>query len=301
VSPFEVATTGGTLVSFSGTGFELGMTPRLGGFVLTGGEVIDGEHLRGYSPELPEGPHAATLGEGTTPLARLDDAVTALPIDSGVPIVASRPASSRFLGGVDTLSISVAGAVSGAVLRVGGVEALSTIPTDPCRFGAGGGGGGGGVGVETVGGTEGKCPSSRWGRRCRHPPARKGILKVPDDAVEVAGSDAPPLVSHVVSTEVARDGSTRLYIFGSGFTLDTEIRIAGKPLLDPRRISSHLIIGNAPPLDETDEGGIKSLDLLDPRGDSSISAAVSYAGSISGRSDSCGDSNDSGKVDTSTP
>src|SRR6185295_9304820 len=60
VTPFEVATAGGTPVTFVGGGFEAGLVPRLGGLPLTQVEVLSQGLLRGLSPPLEEGKHAAS-------------------------------------------------------------------------------------------------------------------------------------------------------------------------------------------------------------------------------------------------
>lgn len=309
VAPLEVATGGGTQVTFMGTGFELGMTPRLGGFQLTRVEVLDGEHLRGWSPALPEGLHAATLDDGLTPLARLENAVTALPLSSS-PVTTGRLQANRFRSGVDTISLAVESLPRDAVLRVGGVEVLQSPPTSTCSLGVGGGGSrgenagerGAGGGIALVSGIlEGLVPELPPGL---HPVdlfvPGKGVVQTLETAVTVAPDDAPPLLGRVISAAAARDGSTRLLVFGSAFGPETEVLVGGRPLVDLHLVSSRLLTGLAPALAEGEQGGLRDVELLDPRGASTTRDAAYYVEESPGDVPFVrGDSNASGRIDLS--
>jgi len=280
VAPVEVATSGGTPVTFTGTGFEPGLEPRLGGLPLTQVEIVDlegGQQLRGLSPALEEGIHAATITEGGAERARLDDAVEALPIDLPMPPVLGRPAARRYAAGVDRIAIAAAGVPEAAVLRVGGVAVAEVAPSSPCAvFGGKGGGAGiaGGGGHATF---EGIVPDLAPGHHVvDFDLPGQGVVAMLEEAVEVVGAAAPPAASHVVSAEVLSDGGTRLHIFGSCFGTQTTVRIGGRPLVDATVISPTLIVGYAPALAAGEGPGPRTLDLIDPRGQSSLESAVVY-------------------------
>jgi hypothetical protein len=305
VAPFEVATGGGTPVTFTGTGFELGFVPRLGGLPLTAVEIeeqVDGQLLRGLSPALPEGPHAASITEGAAELARLDDAVEALPIELPMPPVLGRPAARRFAAGVDRIAIAAAGVPEAAVLRVGGTEVVEVAPSSPCGVV---GGQGGGAGIAGDGGHavfEGMVPNLPPGRYVVdfYLPGQ-GVVAMLEEAIEVVSADAPPAASHVVSAGVVRDGGTRLHIFGSGFGPQTTVRIGGRPLAGATVVSPRLIVGSAPALAAGEPLGPRTLELSDPRGGSSLAAAVVYVESPPPPEPRFvrGDANASGEVDLS--
>jgi hypothetical protein len=300
VSPFEVAAGGGTPMTFTGTGFEPGLVPRLGGLPLTQVEVVDGTVLRGLSPPLEEGLHAAILTEGEAERARLSDAVHALPLLSADPVVGRAPAA-RVSAGSDRIEIAAAGIPAGAVLRVGGVPVTPVPPLGPCGVTGGEGGGGiaGGGGHAVFEGMVPDLPAGRYAVDFYLP--GQGVVATLEDAVEVVASTAPPRASHVVSADVLRDGSTRLHIFGSGFATSTQFRLGGKPIAGVAVISPRLAVGHAPALGPGEPTGPRALELLDPRGQTSLESAVVYVDpdEPGGVAFVRGDANQSGRVDIS--
>ncbi len=300
VAPFEVAVGGGTPVAFTGKGFEPGIEPRLGGLPLSQVEVVDGEHLRGLSPPLPEGPHAASLTEGAVERARLPDAVLALPLAPDAAPVIGRPAAARFAAVNDRIDIAATGIPTGAVLRVGGVP-VTPAPLGPCGVTGGGGGGGiaGGGDHAVFEGLVPDLPPGRYAVDFYLPD--QGVVATLEEAVEVVASSAPPRASHVVSADVLADGSTRLHIFGNCFSAATRFALGGKPIADAQVVSSRLAIGHAPALGAGEGLGPRALEVLDPRGDSSLPSAVVYVEPRSPPRTTFirGDPNQSGVVDLS--
>jgi hypothetical protein len=101
-----------------------------------------------------------------------------------------------------------------------------------------------------------------------------------------------------VSADVLADGSTRLHIFGSGFAPATQFVLGGKPIADITVVSPRLAVGHAPALGSGEPLGPRTLDLLDPRGQSALESAVVYVGP-DGPVFVRGDANQSGTVDIS--
>ena len=81
VTPGLVSTAGGTTVTFGGSGFRNGVhVPRLGGKALRSVTFLSASQLRGVSPILPAGFHAAdVIGPAGTPVATRAGAVEAAP------------------------------------------------------------------------------------------------------------------------------------------------------------------------------------------------------------------------------
>jgi hypothetical protein len=104
VAPAQVASGGGTEVTFTGTGFTPDLKPRLGGQEMTSVVFIDGrveQQLVGLSPALAVGFHAADVVSVRTGSveARLPDAVEVVgaPVDPAISSVEPREVST--LGG----------------------------------------------------------------------------------------------------------------------------------------------------------------------------------------------------------
>jgi hypothetical protein len=277
VAPFDVAPGGGTPVTFTGSGFEPGLQPRLGGLALTDVVIVDGNLLRGLSPPLAEGLHAASVTEDGVERARLSSAVRVMPIALPAPPALGRPAAARFAAGVDRIAIAAAGIPAGAVLRVGGLPVAAVQPSGPCGIA---GGDGGGAGIAGGGGHavfEGMVPDLPAGRYAVdfYLPGQ-GVLAMLEEAIEVVAASDPPRASHVVSADVLPDGSTRLHIFGSGFAAATRFVLGGKPIADAVVVSPRLAVGHAPALGPAEPLGPRTLEVLDPRGRSALLSAVDY-------------------------
>ena len=101
VAPALVSTEGGTPVEITGQGFTPDLVARLGGRPLIAPTLLDSTRIRGESPPLPAGLHAAEVADSSNAagavLARLEGAVQAAPPSTiaGVdPSQASRDGST---------------------------------------------------------------------------------------------------------------------------------------------------------------------------------------------------------------
>jgi hypothetical protein len=301
VAPFEVAVLGGTIVTLTGTGFQAGLTPRLGGLALTQVELVDAGHLRGVSPPLEEGLHGASLVEGDVVRATFPDAVAAVPALAEPPVL-GKPSQVRVSSaGGAAISVAAAGLTTEVVLRAGGVPLTPLASPTPCAVapGAGGGAGSGTAAAHQV--LEGLVPPLPPGRHVLdvYQPGH-GIVAVLEEPLAVVPPDAPPVVTRVVSGDVLRDGSTRLYVFGDDFGPATRILVGQKPLVDPSLASDRLIVGRAPALDDGEPAGPRDVRLEDPRGQSTLVGGVVYVDpAAAGAAFVRGDANASGGADIS--
>ncbi len=96
VDPSAVLTIGGTSVTFVGSNFRSGVhTPRLGGKTLTNVAFVDATRMRGTSPALAAGFHAAeVIGPDGTVVATLVRAVEATPPLTLISVTPSQVLSS---------------------------------------------------------------------------------------------------------------------------------------------------------------------------------------------------------------
>jgi hypothetical protein len=281
VAPGVVSTLGGTEVTMTGTGFSPGFVPRIGGLPLEQVEVTSKTSLRGVTPALSAGFQGATLVAGSLTLATLPNAVTAIPPDvpEGMYIGHVRPA--RVSRGTSRVRFVGTQLEDDLVPRIGGVALTQVSPVSPCRL-------------------EGTVPDLPPGfHKADLFRPGFGVVAAFEELVEVADPGAPPRPAYIVSEAVRRDGSTRVFVFGSDYSQSTVITVGGKPLVDAVVISDELIVGRAPALDPAEGLGLRDIVAADERGSSSLNFGIRYVDPYGPGSFVRDDANASGQVDLS--
>lgn len=284
IEPAEVSTLGGTIVRVTGSGFTSDVVVRVGGLPLEDVRVLDAVHVEGRTGALAPGLHAVSAETSGVLRGVLADAVLASEplLPAGFRLERVGPARISG-GGGSRLRLVGAELPVDVVPRLNGIELEGLSRPTPCRILA------------------------------DAPPLAPGFYKldlyrpgfgVVAEAlrlVEVTGDAAPPAISHIGSSDVLPDGSTRLYIFGHDFRPGSQFLVGGKPLGSPRWISDELVLGNAPALDPGEPPGLRDMVVSDDRGSSITRNAVEYVApaNVAGTLFQRGDANESGRIDLS--
>jgi hypothetical protein len=124
VSPLSGPTSGGTVITVTGTGFVSGATIAIGGTAATGVTFLSSTQLRATTPAKPAGGYSVVVRNpsgqtANTPVGFTYTGTTATPTLTSVS-----PASGPTAGGT-TITLTGTNFVSGATVRVGSVAATN--------------------------------------------------------------------------------------------------------------------------------------------------------------------------------
>ncbi len=232
VEPRTVETGGGTPVEFTGSGFGVGMTALLGGLPLLEQAIVSPTTLRGKSPPLSAGFHAAeVIGAAGGVLARLDRAVEAVsppaPVLTGV-----EPREVRRDG---TTRVSVRGGNFTAATRIRiGSHDLQSPTLDSSAL--------------VTGFAPALDAAELDGPRDVEALDLLGNAILPAGVVYASPPAPSPqvVVAGVEPMKVSSAGGTPLSVRGMNFTPDMEVRVGSKELASQLFLGPTTIQGTSP-------------------------------------------------------
>jgi IPT/TIG domain/Fibronectin type III domain len=243
VSPTSGPTTGGTVVTVTGTGFVSGATVRFGAANATSVTFVSSTQLRATTPPYTAGLTSVQIVNPGGLSATRGNAFTYYTASGTQPTISGVSPSSGPTGGGTVITIAGSNFVSGATVRVGGTSA---------------------TGVTRVSSTQLRAttPPGTVGLKAVQVVNPGGLSATRSNAFTYTSSGAQPTYGSVSPTWGPTSGGTLITVTGTGFVSGATVRIGAANATSVTFVSSTQLRARTPP----GPVGQTSVQIINPGG-----------------------------------
>ena len=253
VSPTSGPTTGGTLITITGTNFATGATVRVGGALATGITLVSSTQLRATTPAGSAGARDVQVTNSSGSSATRAGAFTYTATSTTPTLTSVSPTSGPTTGGT-TITLTGTNFVSGATVRVGGVAATNVVFSSATQVTA-------------------RTPAGTAGARDVQITNPNGQSATRAGAFTYTTSTTPtltPTLTSVSPTSGPTTGGTTITLTGTNFVSGATVRVGGVAATNVAFSSATRVTARTP----AGTAGARDVQITNPNGQSATRAGA---------------------------